>query len=57
MPQCTIGIFLAISALTEKKRKVILSPYTIHAPCWCRVVCNQPESRPVFLRSAGETFP
>lgn len=31
MPQARIGIFLAVSALTKgKKKKVILSPYTIH---------------------------
>ena len=30
VPQARIGIFLAVSALTGRKKKVILSPYTIH---------------------------
>src|SRR5262249_49398278 len=30
MPQARVGIFLVLRALTRTKRKVILSPYTIH---------------------------
>lgn len=30
MPQARIGIFLALSELTKKRKNVLLSPYTIH---------------------------
>jgi perosamine synthetase len=30
MPQARVGIFLALRALTRTKKKVVLSPYTIH---------------------------
>lgn len=30
MPQARVGIYLTLKALTAKKKKVVLSPYTIH---------------------------
>ncbi|MCW5807237.1 MAG: DegT/DnrJ/EryC1/StrS family aminotransferase [Deltaproteobacteria bacterium] len=30
MPQCRVGIFLTLRELTRTKKKVVLSPYTIH---------------------------
>ena len=51
-PQCTTAIFLAISALTEKKKKVILSPYTIHDVI-NMVICAGGE--PVFADIERET--
>jgi len=52
MPQARIGIFLTLSELTKERKKVLLSPYTIHDVI-NMVICAG--GRPVFVDIERDT--